>query len=365
MQQKRLCLITAVFLFVSLFGALSAGHPGKNFFPKLFPATENQKRPTVESRLTEPSPRLPPDGDQVAVKESRPSGPVDEPVPWTAGAVVEIVKHHYNTPVLVAAYRASLPEPIHAERFNIALAANMLAGTVVQPGEVFSQNGRIGPYNRARGFKDGPMYAGNRIVTSEGGGVCKIASLLYNVVILADLPVIERHPHSMTVPYVPPGQDATVAYGVCDFRFKNINDGPLLIWSEMIGETLYIAFYGQKAPPPVKWRHQIIRRLNFWTEYRYNAALSAGTEKVLTEGQEGIVVHSWLTIGKEGETATRDLGVDYYQPCPRVVERGPSKQHQTSTGSGCPALSTSFSTLIKRTVGSCGPWKCSPRRLTS
>ena len=250
-----------------------------------------------------------------------PGGPVGEPLPWTGNPQVETLKQKYNTPVLVAAYKARLSEPIMAEAFNIGHAADLLAGTVVQPGEVFSQNNRIGPYTRERGFKDGPMYVGSRIVPSVGGGVCKIASLLYNVVILSNLQVVERHPHSMTVPYVPPGQDATVAYGTCDFRFKNTSGGPVLIWADMMGDTLYMAFYGQKKPPLVTWHHETLSRSQFPTEMVSNPSLPPGTEKETIPGQEGVVVRSWLTIETEdGKVTRRDLGTSYYQACPRIVE---------------------------------------------
>lgn len=325
MRKRRFFLISAVFLLLFGLGALAASNPWKTFFPQLLPFTGEQKRPMAEMHIIEPTPGPPPDAAP-AQPENEPGGAVSEPLPWTAGDKLETLKLRHDTPVLIAAYCATLLDPILAEQCNIRLAADLLAGTVVPPGEIFSQNNRIGPYTKARGFKDGPMYAGSRLITSEGGGVCKIASLLYNVVILANLPVVERHPHSMTVPYVPPGQDATVAYGVCDFRFKNTNSGPILIWSEMIGNTLYIAFYGQKPPPPVKWHHKIIRRSKFSTEYRYNPSLPPGTERVLVTGLEGIVVHTWLTIETERNTIRRDLGIDYYQPCPRVVERGPMKK---------------------------------------
>ncbi|MEW6173111.1 MAG: VanW family protein [Bacillota bacterium] len=256
-----------------------------------------------------------------------PNGPVGEPLPWTGDTRVEELKRMYKTPVLIAAYRASLPEPILAERFNIGLAADMLAGMIVMPGEVFSQNNRIGPYTKERGFKEGPMYSGSRIISSVGGGVCKIASLLYNVATLANLRIIERHPHSMTVPYVPPGQDATVAYGVYDFRFQNVNNGPILIWSKMVENTLYIAFYGQKQPPRVTWEHKTISRSPFWTETRHNPLLPPGTEKVVIPGQEGVVVHSWLvTELPDGTKNRQDLGTDFYHACPRVIEIGPKKQ---------------------------------------
>jgi len=257
--------------------------------------------------------------------EKTPPGTVGEPLPWSGNPKVEKLKEQYNTPLLMAAYRASLPDPILAEAYNVGHAADMLAGTVVQPGEVFSQNRRLGPYIRERGFKKGPMYVGSRIVSTEGGGVCKIASVLYNVVVLSDLQVVERHPHSMTVPYVPPGQDATVAYGMFDFRFKNTSSGPILIWAEMVGDTLYIAFYGRERPPRVAWHHEIINQSKFWTEIRYNPLLPPGAEMEVTPGQEGVAVRSWLTIEAEGGgMIRRDLGVDYYRAGPRIIERGPA-----------------------------------------
>ncbi|WP_238472951.1 VanW family protein [Desulforamulus profundi] len=97
------------------------------------------------------------------------------------------------------------------------------------PGKIFSQNNTIGPYTSYKGYQTGPTYAGCNVTRTVGGGVCKIASLLYNVATLSDLKVIMRSPHSMTVPYVSPGQDATVFYGVKDFRFINDTEGPVVI----------------------------------------------------------------------------------------------------------------------------------------
>jgi vancomycin resistance protein VanW len=151
--------------------------------------------------------------------------------------------------------------------------------------------------------------------------------LLYNVVTLSCLQVIERHPHSMTVPYVPPGQDATVAYGAYDFRFKNTSSGPVLIWSQMVDDTLYMALYGQKQPPRVTWHHKTLSTSKFRTEVRYNPSLPLGTEKEITPGREGVVVQSWLTIETaEGKIIRRDLGISSYLASPRVIEHNKPKR---------------------------------------
>jgi len=206
----------------------------------------------------------------------------------------------------------------------VALAADRLAGTVLKPGEIFSQNKLLGPYTKARGYRDGPMFAGNKIIPSEGGGVCKIASVLYNVAILANLEIIERYPHSLTVPYVPSGQDATVAYGIYDFRFRNNTTSPLVIWADTYGDTLYIAFYGREKPPRVTWHHEILGNTKCWTEYKYNPSLPPRTEKVIFPGQDGITVRSWVTIEQpNGKIIRKDLGISRYQASPSLVERNP------------------------------------------
>ncbi|MGI9952083.1 VanW family protein [Moorellaceae bacterium AZ2] len=249
----------------------------------------------------------------------------DKALPWAGDPRVQELLQRHNTPILMAYYHARLPDPILWESYNVTLAAKRLAGTVLQPGEIFSQNKLLGPYTKARGYRDGPMFSGNKIVPSEGGGVCKIASGLYNAAILANLEIIERHPHSLTVPYVPPGQDATVAYGFYDFRFRNNTGAPLVIWADTVGDTLYIAFYGRQKPPKVTWHHEVLERVKTWTEYTYNPSLPPGTQKVIFPGQDGITVHSWITIEyPDGKIVRKDLGISRYQASPRLVERGPA-----------------------------------------
>ena len=248
----------------------------------------------------------------------------DGPLPWLENSKFQDAVKKYETPVLMAAYRASLPDPIMAEGYNIGLAAQQLTCTVVKPNENFSQNHTLGPYIESKGYRAGPTYSGNQLITTVGGGVCKIASMLYNVATFCNLKVIVRSAHSMTVPYVPPGQDATVYYGCRDFCFLNDSGVPLLIWAQKEGDTLYMAFYGQKKAPPIVWHHKIIKENKLWTERKYNPALPQGQENIVNQGQDGLVVRSWVTIEEAaGKVAVKNKGISYYNPSPQVVEYGP------------------------------------------
>lgn len=227
-----------------------------------------------------------------------------------------------KNPFLMAAFSATLPNPLPGETYNVEIAAKKLAGTVVAPGQIFSQNRTVGPYTRDRGFRPGPTYEGSKLVTTIGGGVCKVASVLYNVVIFCDLEIIMRYPHAMTVPYVPPGQDATVCFGVKDLRFRNTTGKPILIWAQKEGNTLYVGLYGFQKPPKVTWQHQVLKRYSYWKRYKYNPKLAPGEERVVVDGQEGLLVKSWVTVEKpDGEVVIKRRGTSFYSPGAEVVER--------------------------------------------
>lgn len=249
-----------------------------------------------------------------------------EEVPWAAdppARLLELQETH-QAAKFIAGFRTTLPQPLFDEAHNIGLAAQKLAGHVVAPQQVFSVNDAVGPYTAARGFRMGPSYMGSRLVPTEGGGVCKISTALYNAVVLSGLEVVERHPHSMLVPYVPPGRDATVSWAAKDFRFRNNQDVPVVIWSQLDGLSLFVALYGQVDPPEVEWEHQVLSRQETWTIRQPNGRLPSGEEQVVLEGYPGMTVRTWLTIKYPDEDPVRrDLGIDTYLPMPRVIEYGP------------------------------------------
>jgi Uncharacterized vancomycin resistance protein len=249
--------------------------------------------------------------------------PVSGPLLWENDRRFHEACAKSRTSIRMSAFQTTLPNPLPGEEYNVALAADILAGTVVLPGKIFSTNKVIGPYNSKRGFREGPTYLGTQLIKTTGGGVCKIASTLYNAVTLANLKIIERRQHGMLVPYVPPGQDATVSDGNKDFKFKNSTDHPVLIWADTKDNTLYMAIYGRTKPPKVTWHHKILSHQEFKTVYHYNNSLKPGQEKVIMDGADGMAVKNWITIEESGGTIiTKNLGIDYYQPMLRVIERG-------------------------------------------
>lgn len=113
---------------------------------------------------------------------------------------------------------------------NIKLAIAKISGTVIKKGETFSFNSTVGPMGEAQGYKEATGFDNNgNKVKMIGGGMCQISSTLYNAALIANLEIVERHPHSRRVYYVPQDKDATVYYNTLDLKFKNTTNDDIQI----------------------------------------------------------------------------------------------------------------------------------------
>ena len=149
-----------------------------------------------------------------------------------------------NFPDVLATY--SSPHTYNTNRTeNLRLACKAIDGTVLKPGEVFSFNGVVGERTAEKGYREGIVYADGGASEAEvGGGICQVASTIYMCCLLADLEVTERAPHMYTVSYVPMGMDATIYWGVQDFKFRNTNSTPIMINASVSGGKVHITLSG-------------------------------------------------------------------------------------------------------------------------
>lgn len=113
---------------------------------------------------------------------------------------------------------------------NLKVASKAINGTILQPGETFSFNKVVGKRTKAKGYKDAYIFTGSTSHTlGTGGGVCQVASTMFNAALLGNFQIIERHQHSQRVAYVPLGRDAAIYWGSEDFKFKNNTSRPIKI----------------------------------------------------------------------------------------------------------------------------------------
>ncbi|MDP3974348.1 MAG: VanW family protein [Candidatus Daviesbacteria bacterium] len=132
--------------------------------------------------------------------------------------------------------------------YNIGLASSRINGVLIAPGEIFSFNATVGDISAASGYKQAYVIKEGRTVLDDGGGVCQVSTTIFRSVLNSGLPVIQRVAHAYRVGYYeqgfPPGLDATIFSPSVDFKFKNDTPAHILIQSYIVGNSLYVDFYG-------------------------------------------------------------------------------------------------------------------------
>lgn len=139
----------------------------------------------------------------------------------------------------IASYTTTF-ENVGNRGHNIVLAASKLNGTLLMKGDEFSYLKVVGPYNAKNGYLPAPAYVNKVLTTANGGGVCQLATTLYNAQLRANLEIIYRINHSYAPAYVPKGLDATVSSTTTDYKFKNQYDYPVYITSYVTGGKLTV-----------------------------------------------------------------------------------------------------------------------------
>ena len=132
---------------------------------------------------------------------------------------------------------------------TVRRAISLIDGTIVPPGGVFSVDQTVGPRDPAHGFTGkGHVFVDGHMEMQSGGGMCQVATTIFNAAMLADLKIVERHQHVRTVPYVDPGRDATIYHGQKDFRIQNNTDAPLLISYRTTRSHAIVSLFGKGVP---------------------------------------------------------------------------------------------------------------------
>jgi vancomycin resistance protein YoaR len=149
-------------------------------------------------------------------------------------------------------FAGSVPEKAH----NIQLAAQRLNGVVVPPGGTFSFNDEVGPTTLEAGFQWGfglttGSNGGAHTVPSVAGGICQVATTLFQPVFWAGYQLEERYWHLYWIPAYTSrdvvGLDATVDEDAgLDFKWINPTNDYVLIQAATDATHVTFSLYGRK-----------------------------------------------------------------------------------------------------------------------
>ena len=148
---------------------------------------------------------------------------------------------------LLGEFTTEFKDSVEGRAANLANGARLINNTVLLPGEEFSAYEYLLPFTESNGYYVANSYLNGKIVESVGGGACQVTTTLYNAVLFAELNIVERSAHSMTVSYVPLSMDAAVAEYSKNFRFSNNLDYPILIEALSKDRTITFRIWGHET----------------------------------------------------------------------------------------------------------------------
>lgn len=226
---------------------------------------------------------------------------------------------------VLATYTTRYNSYERARTHNLVLAAQELNGVIIKPGKLFSYNNVVGPRLKENGYREAPIFVNGKIEPGTGGGICQVSSTLYNAALLAGMKIKQRSHHSMIVAYTPPGLDATVSYGVLDFKFENPLKNAAYLRTEIGGGKLTTTLYGSSADKKsIRIVRSVGRTVPYGTRTVVNPSLKPGQKKVVEKGLPGYSVSVKRVIESGGKEVVETISNDRYPPHNVLVHVGPT-----------------------------------------
>ena len=210
---------------------------------------------------------------------------------------------------------------------NVANGCSKINGTLLYPGEEFSATKTVSPFTAANGYSMAGAYLNGKVVQSMGGGICQVSSTLYNAVLLAELTVTDRSPHSMVVTYVDYSADAAIAEDAGkDFKFINNTDYPIYIEGYTKKKKITFNIYGKETRPAdrtVSYESEILEK-NEPTIDLITADPSKPLGYVTSEAAHiGYKARLWKIVKEGGKEVSREIvNTSKYNVSPRSAVVG-------------------------------------------
>jgi vancomycin resistance protein YoaR len=206
---------------------------------------------------------------------------------------------------------------------NIGLIAAAMNRKLVMPGEVFSMNAATGERTAAKGYRTAHVILNGELVDGLGGGVCQAGTTMFNSVLLAGLPVLQRRNHSLHISHYPLGRDATLNWPGTDLKFRNDSEYGIYITSSWSSSSLTFTLWSTSRNYKVSLSTSSMRNFSDPpTRYEDDPTMPKGTQEVKEAGSRGFDVTVFRTVTKDGQVVRRDEFVSNYTPWTRIILRG-------------------------------------------
>lgn len=204
-----------------------------------------------------------------------------------------------------------------ARNHNIHLVADLLNNSIITAnGGTWSFNDTAGNCNEQAGFQAAGSIVDGEYVDEIGGGICQVATTVFNAVYRAGFPVVERRNHSLYIASYPAGRDAAVSYPDLDLVWKNDSTSDVLLQMSYTDSTVVAKLYGVDPEYQVETAEgNWSTGAKFTTTTTEDDTMQEGTSYIKTSGTDGRQITVVRTVkDKTGAVLHEDVFESHYDP---------------------------------------------------
>lgn len=241
-------------------------------------------------------------------------------------------------------YAPPTDESLKAREINLAKGIGNANGRVYAPGEIVSMLEIYGDVSVANGYGIAGTYNQAGHTEEVGGGLCQVASTMYNAALMAELKIVHRENHRFMVAYLPPSLDAMIyARSGNDFKFENSSSDYIIIDSYInrSAHTITINIIGHEDHSPdrkVSYYSEIISDIIMpQSENKVNPNMSIGANGDTFKTSEHwfltpeFTSQSYKVVTEGGKTTVTPLTRDHYQKSAQGYIEVPADKYVVTT----------------------------------
>lgn len=217
---------------------------------------------------------------------------------------------------------------------NVQLATDRLNGALVPPGGTFSFNRALGPVTFDSGYRSGYGIVATSngsisTIPSVGGGICQVATTVFQAAFRAGMPIETRSWHLYWIPrygQAPTGMkglDATVDpdYNL-DFTFKNGSNDWIAVQATYDGSYLNFALWGSPTGWEVIIDQPVITNVKPASQemfYEDSADMPKGTSTFVEHAEDGFDAAIHRVVKANGQVIDERTFISTYAPARNVT----------------------------------------------
>ena len=182
---------------------------------------------------------------------------------------------------------------------NIHRMADLIRGTVVEPGQTFSINNSVGPRTKGKGFVEAPIIgAENRFAADLGGGVSQFATTMFNAAFFGGLEIPEYQMHGLYISRYPYGREATLSHPRPDLKVRNNSPYGILMWPTYSATSITVTLYS------TRWVEEVTQSNQTKTEKGPCTLVTTERSRKFLDGRTAVDRFTGLYAPAEGTRCT-------------------------------------------------------------